>query len=183
MFDSLDPKRTNQEDSQKMIEFVYKVNFEAGKGQNYLHIFACIGLWIKACHYLNKFDDLYHDISIKSLKVDTFKDLIGKIKKIISEENKAVGSASSVPDTKYTEWNKLLCQIIILASFTKINQARVLAIEYRQSHQPSFLMLIRMIMKVFNFSKIFNYLGIRSESDRLTPAFRLLASDAFVLLS
>ena len=44
MIDSLDSERTNQEDSQKMFEFVYKVNFEAGKGQNYLHIFACIGL-------------------------------------------------------------------------------------------------------------------------------------------
>ena len=66
---------------------------------------------------------MIHDISIKSLKVDMFKDLIGKIKKIISEENKTVGSASSVTDAEYIEWNKLLCQIIILASFTKINQA------------------------------------------------------------
>jgi len=106
-----------------MNEFVYEVNFEAGKGQEYLHIFACIALRIKACDYLNKFDALYHHISIKSFEVDLFKDLIGKIKKIISEERKTVGSASSVTDAKYTEWNKLLCQIIILASFTKINQA------------------------------------------------------------
>ena len=63
---------------------------------------------------------IYH-ISIKSLKVELFKDLIGKIEKIIYSDT--VGSASSVTNDVYTEWNELLCKIIILASFTKINQA------------------------------------------------------------
>ena len=55
------------------------------------------------------------------------KQLIGELKEIISKKTKEdvpeIGSASSVTDDKYTEWNKVLCKIIILASFTKINQA------------------------------------------------------------
>ena len=83
-------------------------------------------LWL--LKLIRHFQKLYHHISIKSLKVDLFKDLIGKLKEIMSkktgeEQVLEIGSASSVTDEKYTVWNELLCQIIILASFTKINQA------------------------------------------------------------
>ena len=64
---------------------------------------------------------LYYHNKIKSLKVELFIDLIREIKKII--DKKTVGSASSVTDDMNTEWNQLLSKIIILASFTKLNQA------------------------------------------------------------
>ena len=120
---------------EKCTDFIYQVNFEPGEGQNciqYIRLHRPLNqsLWLlKLIRHFQKLHVIvYHHISIKSLKVDLFKDLIGKLKEIMSkktgeEQVLEIGSASSVTDEKYTVWNELLCQIIILASFTKINQA------------------------------------------------------------
>ena len=60
----------------------------------------------------------------KSFKVHLFVDLIGKLKNIIDsekevDEKESKPCESSVPE----EWNELLCEIIILATFTKIKKA------------------------------------------------------------
>ena len=61
-----------------------------------------------------------------SFKVDLFVDLIGKLRDIIKEAQRYdfdIRGWSSIPDHILTQWNELLCEIIILASFTNINQA------------------------------------------------------------
>ena len=75
----------------------------------------CVTLWRRTVQYLDR------KLWFSPWKVELFIELIGQIKKIIHSET--VGSASSVKNDKQTEWNELLCKIIILASFTKINQA------------------------------------------------------------
>ena len=68
-----------------------------------------------------------------SFKVHLFVDLIGKLKDIIDskkevDQKESKPCESSVPD----EWNELLCEIIILATFTKINK-----VQFRQSKVAS----------------------------------------------
>ena len=134
MLDSLDLKiyeDNEKRDKKQRTDFIYQVNFEPGEGQNciqYIRLHRPLNQSLWLLKLIRHFQKLYHHISIKSLKVDLFKDLIGKIKEIMSkktgeEQVLEIGSASSVTDDKYTEWNELLCKIIILASFTKINQA------------------------------------------------------------
>ena len=54
------------------------------------------------------------------VKAKVFNDLIGKLKEINTNYENA---GSSVSEENEKEWNEVLCKIIILASFTKMNQA------------------------------------------------------------
>ena len=54
------------------------------------------------------------------IKAKVFIDLIGQLKKINFDYENA---GSSVSEENEKEWNEVLCKIIILASFTKMNQA------------------------------------------------------------
>ena len=89
-------------------DFIYRVNFEAGNGRgdsnSFLNLFERSKFWSSPS------------------KVELFKELIGELKNI--NEKGPTESCSSVSEDMYGSWNETLCKIIILASFTKINQAK-----------------------------------------------------------
>ena len=93
--------------------FIYRVNFEAGNGRGDSNSFS------------NFFERSKSDQRLfwsSPSKVELFKELIGELKNI--NEKGPTESCSSVSEDMYGSWNETLCKIIILASFTKINQAK-----------------------------------------------------------
>ena len=108
----------------KEVEFIYKVNFEAGKGLMYIYLHWPLNqsfLTIERNSIISYSEISDRRVQSSPTKVELFIELIGQVKVIL--DSKIVGSASSVTEESYNEWNEVLCKIIILASFAKINQA------------------------------------------------------------